>query len=274
MLECFQDLEKKGFNVTYLDVDQNGIIDLDMLKQSLTKDTILVSIMWVNNIIGSIQPIKEIKEILKEYPRVKFHSDLVQGITKIVPNFDFNDLDLFTFTAHKLHGLKGTALLVVNEKINLEKITKGGHQQNNLRGGTFDVAGAVCLAKTLSLSNENIQKRYNYVKSLNDYLIKELNQIPFIKINSPRMSCSPYVLNFSLNNLKGETFMHYLEQYQIYLGYGSACNAKTKSLENTLMATFNDEQRASNAVRISLDDSNTVEEVKEVIEKLKEIGNR
>lgn len=274
VLECFQDLEKKGFNVTYLDVDQNGIIDLDMLKQSLTKDTILVSIMWVNNIIGSIQPIKEIKEILKEYPRVKFHSDLVQGITKIVPNFDFNDLDLFTFTAHKLHGLKGTALLVVNDKINLEKITKGGHQQNNLRGGTFDVAGAVCLAKTLSLANENIQERYNYVKSLNDYLIKELDKMPFIKINSPRLSYSPYVLNFSLNNLKGETFMHYLEQYQIYLGYGSACNAKTKSLENTLMATFSDEQRASNAVRISLDDSNTLEEVKEVIEKLKEIGNR
>ncbi len=274
VLECFQDLEKKGFNVTYLDVDQNGIIDLDMLKQSLTKDTILVSIMWVNNIIGSIQPIKEIKEILKDYPRVKFHSDLVQGITKIVPNFDFNDLDLFTFTAHKLHGLKGTALLVVNDKINLEKITKGGHQQNNLRGGTFDVAGAVCLAKTLSFANENIQERYNYVKSLNDYLIQELDKLPFIKINSPRLSYSPYVLNFSLNNLKGETFMHYLEQYQIYLGYGSACNAKTKSLENTLMATFSDEQRASNAVRISLDDSNTLEEIKEVIEKLKEIGNR
>lgn len=274
VLECFQDLEKQGFNVTYLDVDENGIIDLDILKQSLTKDTILVSIMWVNNIIGSIQPIKEIKEILKDYPRVKLHSDLVQGLTKLVPDFDLNDLDLMTFTAHKIHGLKGTAVLVLNDKINLNKVTKGGHQQNNMRGGTVDVAGAVCLAKTLEYEYVDIDKRFEKVSALYDYLVDELSKLSYIIINSNKINYSPYVLNFSLRDLKGETFMHYMEQYQIYLGYGSACNAKTKALENTLMAVYNDEKRASNAVRISLSENNNLDEVKYFIQKLHEIGNR
>lgn len=274
VLECFQDLEKQGFSVTYLDVDENGIVDLEMLKNSLTKDTILVSIMWVNNIIGSVQPIKKIKEILKDYPRVKFHSDLVQGITKLVPDFDLNDLDLMTFTAHKLHGLKGTAVLILNDKINLEKITKGGHQQNNMRGGTVDVAGAVCLAKTLERENSGVSDRLNTVNKLYNYLIDELSKLPYIIINNSKKEYSPYVLNFSLKNLKGETFMHYMEQYQIYLGYGSACNAKTKALENTLMAVYNDTVRASNAVRISLSAENTIDEVKYFIQKLKEIGSK
>lgn len=274
VLECFKDLENKGFNVTYLDADENGIIDLNMLKNSLTKDTILVSIMWVNNIIGSIQPIKKIKQILKDYPRIKFHSDLVQGITKIVPDFDFNDLDLFTFTAHKLHGLKGTAVLVLNDKIDLEKINKGGHQQYNLRGGTMDVAGAVCLAKTLEIENESVNRRFLYIKNIYDYLVCELKKISFIDINSPQVNNSPYVLNFSFKALKGETFMHYMEAYSIYLGYGSACNAKTKALENTLVAVFNDFKRASNAVRISLDENNTIDEAKYFIEKLKEMERK
>ncbi len=274
VLECFQDLEKQGFNVTYLDVDENGIVDLEMLKNSLTKDTILVSIMWVNNIIGSVQPIKKIKEILKDYPRVKFHSDLVQGITKLVPDFDLNDLDLATFTAHKLHGLKGTAVLILNDKINLEKITKGGHQQNNMRGGTVDVAGAVCLAKTLEYENSKIDERLKIVNKLYNYLIDELSKLPYIIINNSKKEYSPYVLNFSLKSLKGETFMHYMEQYQIYLGYGSACNAKTKALENTLMAVYNDSLRASNAVRISLSADNTTNEVEYFIQRLKEIGSK
>lgn len=274
VLECFQDLEKQGFNVTYLDVDENGIVDLEMLKNSLTKDTILVSIMWVNNIIGSVQPIKKIKEILKDYPRVKFHSDLVQGITKLVPDFDLNDLDLATFTAHKLHGLKGTAVLILNDKIKLEKITKGGHQQNNMRGGTVDVAGAVCLAKTLEYENSKIDERLKIVNKLYNYLIDELSKLPYIIINNSKKEYSPYVLNFSLKSLKGETFMHYMEQYQIYLGYGSACNAKTKALENTLMAVYNDSLRASNAVRISLSADNTTNEVEYFIQRLKEIGSK
>ncbi len=173
-----------------------------------------------------------------------------------------------------LRGLKGTAVLILNDKINLEKITKGGHQQNNMRGGTVDVAGAVCLAKTLERENSGVSDRLNTVNKLYNYLIDELSKLPYIIINNSKKEYSPYVLNFSLKNLKGETFMHYMEQYQIYLGYGSACNAKTKALENTLMAVYNDTVRASNAVRISLSAENTIDEVKYFIQKLKEIGSK
>lgn len=273
VLNCFKDLEKLGFEVTYLDVDENGIVDLKMLEDSIQKNTILVSIMWVNNIIGSIQPINKIIEIVKKHPRIKLHSDLVQGLTKIKPDFDLNDLDLFSFTAHKIHGLKGTGALIINDKINLEQITKGGHQQQNLRAGTVDVAGAVCLAKVLEIENATLVDSYNYIKNLYDYLTSKLKDIDYIKLNVSKNS-TPYILNFSLNNMKGETFMHYLEQSNIYLGYGSACNAKTKQLEPTIMAIYNDQKRASNAVRISLSTSNTIDEIDKLLEKLKEIGNK
>ena len=273
VLACFKDLEKLGFNVTYLNVNQDGIIDLKELESSITKNTILISIMWVNNIVGSIQPIKKIIDIVKKFPRIKFHSDLVQGITKIKPNFNLNDLDFVTFTAHKIHGLKGTAALICNENIKIEQITKGGHQQDNVRGGTVDVAGAVCLAKALEIENNKLDENYQYVNNLYKYLYDKLSKLSFIKINSSINHSSPYVLSFSLNNLKGETFMHYLEQYGIYLGFGSACNAKTKELEPTIMSMFNDEKRASNTVRISLSADNTKEEIDIFIEKLIEVGN-
>lgn len=273
VLSCFKDLETLGFDVTYLNVDQNGKIDLNELKQSINKNTILVSIMWVNNIVGSIQPIKEIINIVKKYPRIKLHSDLVQGMTKIKPDFNLNDLDMFTFTGHKIHGLKGTGALVCSNNIKLEQITRGGHQQDNLRGGTVDVTGAVCLAKALEISNANLDSSYNYVSNLTKYLREQLSSNNSVTINSP-VDSSPYVLSFSLNNLKGETFMHYLEQYGIYLGFGSACNAKTKHLEPTIMSMFNDPTRASNAVRISLSTENTIDEINMFLEKLLEVGNK
>lgn len=273
VLSCFKDLEQLGFEVTYLDVDESGIIDLEMLKQSITKNTILVSIMWVNNIVGAVQPIKEVINILKDYPRIKFHSDLVQGLTKMEIDFDLSKLDLFTFTAHKIHGLKGTGALVINDKLNIEQITKGGHQQQNLRAGTVDVAGAVCLAKVLEIENEKTLESYNYVKKLHDYLVNKLQTINSVVLNKGKNS-SVYIINFSLKNMKGETFMHYLEQSNIYLGYGSACNAKVKALEPTIMAMYNDETRASNAVRISLSTDNKVEEIDIFIQKIKEMENR
>lgn len=273
VLSCFKDLEKLGFNVTYLDVDQNGVIDLKQLEESITKNTILISIMWVNNIVGSIQPINKIIEIVKKHPRIKLHSDLVQGITKLKLDFNLNDLDFFTFTAHKIHGLKGTGALVCNDQLKIEQITKGGHQQDNLRGGTVDVAGAVCLAKALEIANNKQQENYNYVKNLYNMLFDKLAKVDFVKINSIKEGNSPYVLSFSLNNLKGETFMHYLEQSGIFLGFGSACNAKTKQLEPTIMSMFNDPVRASNTVRISLSENNTIEEIDIFMKKLLEVGN-
>lgn len=274
VLNCFKHLEKLGFKVTYLDVDRNGVIDLEMFKRALTKDTILVSIMWVNNIVGSIQPIKEIIEILKAYPRVKFHSDLVQGIGKVKPDFSFNDLDMMTLTAHKMNGLKGSACLILNQNLNLDSLLKGGHQQYNLRGGTVDVALAICFAKALAYACEHLENHYQKVNELYIYLIAKLEALSSIIINSPPKNYSPYVINISLEKIKGETLMHYLEQSEIYVGYGSACNANTQDLEPTLMEMYHDEIRAINAIRISLSAENTQEEIDILVEKLKEIGNR
>lgn len=268
VLSCFQDLEKLGFRVTYLNVDKNGIVDLDELKSSLSKDTILVSIMWVNNIVGSIQPIKEIIEILKDYPRVKFHSDLVQGIAKIEPDFNLNDLDLMTFTAHKIEGLKNSAALIINKNINLEQITKGGHQQNNKRAGTVDVGSAVCFVKALSLALQDQKANYNHTKVLYDALMNGLKKMSSITINSPSNGIVN-IINFSHKRVKGETLMRFLEQKEIYIGFGSACNAKTKDLEPTLMAMYNDETRATNAVRVSLSHNNTLDEINTFLENLK-----
>jgi len=273
VLSCFQDLERLGFRVTYLNVLSDGTVDLEELKKELSKDTILVSIMWVNNIIGSIQPIKKIKEILKDYPRVKFHSDLVQGIGKIKPDFSFNDLDLMTITAHKIEGIKGSAALITNQNLDFDPLIKGGHQQNEKRAGTVDVASAVCFAKALEIALIDLDKNYQVVKNLSTYMLNKLKDIPFITINTP-FNSSGYVINFSHQSIRGETIMHYFEQFDIYVGIGSACNAKTRNLEPTLMATYHDEQRAINAVRISLSHSNTISEIDRFLEKLIEIGNR
>lgn len=274
VLNCFKDLENKGFLVTYLDVDQNGQVNLEQLRSSLTKDTILVSIMWVNNIVGSIQPLAKIKEIISKYPRIKLHSDMVQGVGKVDSNFNFNDLDMISLTAHKINGLKGTGLLIINDNMIIDSLVKGGHQQNNLRAGTVDVPGAVQLAKALQLAFKDLHQNYQQVQILNQKLTEELLKLPNIIINQPKDNYSPYILNFSLTDLKGETLMHYLEKDDIYLGFGSACNASNKALEKTLMEMYHDETRAANAVRVSFSCGNTVNEVEIFINKLKEVGNR
>lgn len=271
VLNCYKDLESKGFKVTYLSVNNQGNIDLNELEQAITSDTILISLMWVNNIIGSILPIKEVIKIVKKYPRLKFHLDGVGGIGKIKNDFNFDDIDLITFTPHKLHGLKGTGVLLVNNNITLISNVKGGHQQYNFMPGTVDLAGAVCAAKTLKEAVLSIDNNYQKVSKIYHYLKNKLISNNNIIINSPDANYSVYNLNISFKNIKGETVVHFLEKYQIYISTTSACTATTKDLDKTLIATFNDESRAINAVRISFSHENTIEEVDTLLEKIKEL---
>ena len=268
----FKNLENLGFNVTYLKCE-NGIVDLDELKNALTKDTILVSIMWVNNIIGSINPIKEIIEIAKKHSHAKLHVDAVQGITKIKENFSYNDIDLVSITFHKIEGLKGIGALIANKSIQLSPILKGGHQQKEIRPGTLDASLIVSSAKALRLAMENRDNHYNYVKKLYDYLTQKLEKLNHIKINKTNESYSPYVLSISINNLKGETAMHYLEESEIYVGIGSACNEKIETIERAIYAITKDNSRAINMIRISLSHHNTLEEIDKLVEKLESIRN-
>lgn len=265
----FQDLQKKGFKVTYLQC-LGGMVNVEELKSAITKDTILVSIMWVNNIIGSIQPIDEIIKIIKEKSHAKLHIDAVQGIGKIPFDFDPNQVDLLTLTVHKIGGIKGIGLLIANENLRLESVNKGGHQQNNVRAGTMDVAGIVASSKTITLAYQNLNQHYYYVKTLAEYLKKELENLEFITINEAK-NTSPYVISISFKHLKGETAMHYLEQNDIYVGIGSACNEKQITLERAIMSLTTDEKRAVNMIRISLSENNTKEEVDQLISHLKKL---
>ena len=264
----FQDLEKKGFRVTYLST-RNGVVDIEELKAALTKDTILVSMMWVNNIIGSIQPIKQMIQVVKAYSHAKIHVDAVQGIGKIPFDYNPNEVDLMTITMHKIGGLKGTGLLITSKSLILQTMIHGGHQQNDVRGGTMDVAGIVAASKTLTLAYQDLDVHYQYVQKLNDYLLQCLKDIPFVTINQSTGKYSPYVVSISFSHIKGETVMHYLEQYDIYVGIGSACNEKQQTLERAIQVLTDETWRAINMIRISLSEQNTTQDIDELIVRLK-----
>ncbi|MBQ8293064.1 MAG: cysteine desulfurase [Bacilli bacterium] len=269
VMSCFEDLEKKGFKVTYLSVDEKGIINLEELKQNINNNTILVSTMWVNNIVGTIEPIEEVIKIVKQYPRCKLHVDAVQGIGKIKPTFDFNNVDMFTLSSHKINGLKSSGALIINNKINLQGVLKGATQQEGIRPGTIDVALSAATTKALKLITASRDKHYIYVKELQKYFREQLKNIPNVLINSSE-DASPYILNISILNTESETFIHYLEKYEIYVAAGSACNSKIKKPEKTVYAMFHDERRAVTSLRISLSYVTTKEEIDEFIKRLKE----
>ena len=273
VLKCFRDLENRGFKVTYLNVNKLGFIDLNELENAITNDTILVSIMWVNNIIGSIQPIKDIINIVKKHKRIKLHVDAVQGISKLEPDFDFNNLDLFTISGHKLHGLKGTGLLVYNDKVNLSFL-HGGHQQRGIRPGTVDLAGAVVMAKTLKLALIDTVKKYSYVKDLNDYLIYKLKDKHYIILNHHTDNYSPYILSITFKKIRGETVLHFLEQKNILVGTGSACNSHSKDQEETILSVLDEPTLAINTIRVSLDFETTKNELDLLIKYIEELGNK
>lgn len=269
VLSCYQDLEKKGFIVHYLSVDKDGLIDVEELKQVINNDTVLVSIMWVNNIVGSIQPIEEVIKIVKQYSRVKLHVDAVQGMGKIKPNFDFNDVDLLTFSSHKINGLKSSGALILNDKIVLTSVIKGAGQQDGIRPGTMDVSLAATTTKALMLIQSELDEHYIYVKELHDYFKAQLKNIPNVLINGADKNYSPYILNISILSVESETFIHYLERFEIYIAAGSACSSKIKKPEKTIYAMTNDERRSVTSLRISLSYVSTKDEIDEFIKCLR-----
>lgn len=250
VFNVYQKLEKDGYNVVYLDVNENGIIDLNELQKEMSNDVILVSIMWVNNIIGAIEPIKDIIKIVKEYKHCKLHVDAVQGITKIKPDFKFEDIDLFTMSAHKFYGPKGIGILAYKKNIDLSKRLYGSSSQNGVKPGTFDLGLVVCAAKALKKYMNLLDDNYTYVKGLNNYLRTNLKNDKII-INSNEL-CSPYIFNISIPYLKGETTVHILEDKDIYVSTGSSCSSKISKPEKTIYAITHCDNYARTTIRISL----------------------
>jgi cysteine desulfurase len=267
--EPCKQLEELGFEVSYLPVDEKGFISIDDVAKTIRDDTILVSVMHVNNEVGSIQPIKEIGQLLKNYPKIVFHVDNVQGISKVPLHLREAHVDLCTMSAHKFHGLRGAGILYIREGIKLSPLLAGGAQEMKMRSGTENVAAIVAMTKALRMSLEMYEKQIQRLAKVKEAWIEQLRNIPEIQLNTPINKSAPHIINFSLNGLKSEVFVHELAKNNIFVSTTSACSSKRKAPSKTLMAMGVEQKRAESAVRISLSFKNTVEEVPVAIDVMK-----
>lgn len=270
VLNAFKQLEEEfGFKVTYLSLNSEGCINIDELKSSIDNETILVSVMAVNNETGSINKIEEIGKILKDYPKIFFHVDATQAIGKI--NINYQDVDLISMSAHKINGFKGSGVLIKREKIDILPLFSGGGQEYSFRSGTTNFPYEVCISKAIRIAFENQKKHYDYVYSLNQILRRELNQLPGIEINSPD-NASPFIINFYVGK-KGSVVSEALSNRNIYVSTQSACSSKKLSLSHVLKAMGKSDKVSENSLRISLSHLNNKEEIIEFIKNLKEVLN-
>lgn len=241
-------LQNNGFEVDYVEITADGLIDLDNLQELMRDTTILVSICYADSEMGIVQQINKIGEILKDYPHCRFHVDATQAVGKIP--VDFTNVDLATLAPHKFYGLNGCGMLVKKENVMLEPLIHGGISMTPYRSGTPDLSMAVAAEKALVLANENLKQRYSYVKKLNDKLKKELMKYADIKINSNDNSL-PFILNISIMKVNTEQFKKELENYEIYLSAKSACCAPNTA-SRPVYALTKDRKRALSTLRISL----------------------
>ncbi|MGX4644916.1 cysteine desulfurase family protein [Holzapfeliella sp. JNUCC 80] len=276
VLNSMKQLEELGFKVTYLPVDQTGIVSPDSVKQAITEDTILVSVMGVNNEIGSIQPIAEIGDILKAYPSIHYHVDAVQAIGKNLWSKVFHPrIDLMSFSAHKFNGPRGVGFLYKKANRQLQPLLSGGGQEQNLRSGTENTPGIVASAKALRLAIETQKKTVQQTAAIKKEVLNYLTDKPGISIFSPDSSeFAPHILTFALEGVRGETLVHLLEEQEIYVSTTSACSSKDETGSGTLKAMAVDDRIAQGAIRLSFSADNTLAEAKEFISKFEEIYKR
>ena len=263
VLECFRQLENEGFEVTYLNVNEKGIITPEVLESAIRKDTILVSIMGTNNEIGSINPIKELSKVVHKYPKIVFHVDTTQDVGKT--KLDYSDIDMFVVSAHKIHGLKGSGALIAKSSISFEPVVSGGGQEDGVRSGTVSVALACCLAKAIksSFPEKNVTEKQAF-------LLEKLREIPGISLNS-NDSCSPYITNFSLTEKKASVVVEALSNKGIFVSSVSACHSKNEPFSYVVKALGKGKKLAHNTIRVSIDKSTTIEELEFFVKELKVI---
>jgi cysteine desulfurase len=265
--EACAGLEKLGFSITYLPVNEKGVISVNDVEKAIRDDTILLSVMHVNNEIGSIQPIEEIAKIAKKYPKLFFHVDDVQGVGKVPLQLKDSGVDLCTFSGHKIHGLKGTGLLYVKNGTALFPLFHGGEQEMNIRSGTVNVAGNVAMVKALRLIKEKEAKELDKLEAMKHYLLRELSQMEDVVLNSSAEG-APHIINFSVPGVKPEVLIHMLGEEDIFLSTKSACSSKSKDESKVLAACGFSYERNISGLRVSLSYHNTMEEMKVFIQVL------
>lgn len=270
VLDTLKDLESEGFEVTYLPVDKDGKISIEDLKNAIKKETILVSIMHVNNEIGTIQPIEEIGKYLKSLDeKIYLHVDAVQSYAKIKFRPSRYNIDFMSVSGHKLHGPKGIGFMYVKENNRIKPLLTGGGQEIGIRSGTENVPGIYGIGEAVKVINKDLEGTIDKIRELRDLLKEEiLANIDDVKINTPEDGVC-HVLNVSFRGVRGEVLLHYLEQKEIYVSTGSACSSKKKG-SHVLNAIGLTPEEIEGAIRFSLSDLNTKEEILETIKVLKE----
>lgn len=267
--KVMEQLEEEGFTITYLPVDKNGLVSIEDIKNNIRKDTSIVSIMHVNNEIGSIQPIEKIGSMIKAKKQsILFHVDGVQAAGKLPIELEKANIDLYTISAHKFHGLKGNGILYIREGLTLSPLLAGGGQERNYRSGTENVAGAVSTAKALRMQLDNQLQKKDKLVELNQFLRENLKKMEDVIIHSPLEKSIPHIINFSILGVKAEVFVHALEKYNIYLSTTSACSSKSNTVSKTLTSMGITKEAAESSFRISLQYDNTLEEMQITINKI------
>ena len=260
-------LESLGFEISYVNNDEEGLIDFEDLRSLIREDTILVSVCAVNSELGIRQPLKMIRQIIKkENPNTIFHSDMTQAVGKV--SVSMHDVDLATFTAHKIYGPKGIGVLYKSNNIGISPILFGSGKTNMLNPGTPAVPLIVALSKAVRLATTDIEKRERFIERLNIKIVDALKKYNGVMINKTKYSI-PHILNISLRNIKAETFLHALEEFEVYVSSNTACSSAT--LSSAVMAVYNDKVRASSTLRISLSHLTTTDEVNKFIHYFEEI---
>ena len=269
VLNAMKALEEDGFKLTILPVDDKGQIEVNSLSAAINDETILVSVMAVNNETGAVNPIREVGEIVKKYPKIALHVDMVQAIGKV--EIPLENVDMISIAGHKIHGLLGSGVLIKEKKIILKPLLNGGGQENNLRSGTNTLALSASLAKALRLAIDHQKENYEHVKSLADFLLDFLedNQDKYV-INS---SCkdNPYIVNFSLKKHKASVVVEALSNRNIMVSSLSACHSKGEDYSYVVYAMNKDMCLAHNTIRVSFSYENTLEEVKTFTKELTSI---
>ena len=266
VIQTCKQLERFGFEVTYLDVDSKGIVSVDQLKESLRKDTILVSVMAVNNEVGAVQPIAEIAKVLEEYPSIHFHVDAVQAVERASQLLAIGRIDLLSLSAHKFHGPRGVGIMYKKFGRKIQALLTGGGQEKGERSTTENLPGIVATTKALRMALEE----NSVTGELRSQLWNELATKPEIRIFSPEDGAS-HVLCFAIKGVRGEVVVHAFENHGIYISTTSACSSKKADSSSTLFAMDVPTEWATGAVRVSFSNDNTKEEVEQFIDVLHQL---
>ncbi len=274
ILHTAQYLEREGYEVTYLDVDEYGLVKLDQLKAAIRPDTILISVMFANNEIGTIEPIREIGEIAKEHG-ILFHTDAVQAFGKLPIQVDECHIDMLSASGHKLNGPKGVGFLYIRKGVKIRSFIHGGAQERKRRAGTENVPGIVGLGKAVELAMANMNERARKEEELRDYLLERvMKEVPYTRINGHRTKRLPNNANFSFQFIEGESLLIMLDMEGICASSGSACTSGSLDPSHVLLAIGLPHEIAHGSLRLSLDAEITKEDLDYVVDAIKRIVER